>query len=348
VASYEGNNARVVFGAGSASLARDEMRRLGGRALLISSASSRPVAETIVAGSDDIVARIGDIRQHVPVADAERARERCRTAGAQVVLAVGGGSAIGLAKAIALTEPVTILAIPTTYSGSEMTSAWGITENGVKLTGRDLAVVPRAVIYDPELTLSLSPDLTAASGFNALAHCVEALWAPDRSPLSDAIAEAGITKLAAALPAAVRDGANAAARESALAGAWFAGIALAAAGAGVHHKICHVLGGRFDLPHAPMHAAVLPWSTAAAVRHIPSAAARIAGALGAEDAVDGLRRLGAELGVARTLADLGLTEAQALAVADEIEVPPLSPAGEVSRDQLRELLLGATLGDIDG
>ena len=166
------------------------------------------------------------------------------------MLAIGGGSTVGAAKAVAMTARLPIVAVPTTYAGSEITPIWGLTEEGHKKTGVDPVVLPRVVIYDPTLTATLPPDLAAASGFNALAHAVEAMWAPGRNPVSTAVAAEAVERLASGL----RTGDPA----ELLCGAWLGSSAFAVAGSGLHHKLCHVLGGTFGLPHARTHAVVLP------------------------------------------------------------------------------------------
>jgi uncharacterized protein YjbJ (UPF0337 family) len=190
------------------------------------------------------------VREHVPLPTAEAARAAAKEVDADALLAIGGGSTVGAAKAVALTAWLPVVAVPTTYSGSEVTAVWGLTENGRKTTGTDPAVLPRVVVYDPELTATLPADLAAASGFNAMAHAVEAMWAPRRNPVSTAVAGEAIARLAAAL----RTGDPA----ELLCGAWLGASSFAVAGSGLHHKLCHVLGGTFGLPHARTHAVVLP------------------------------------------------------------------------------------------
>jgi maleylacetate reductase len=215
----------------------------------------------------------------VPVETARAARAAAADAGADAVLCIGGGSTVGAAKAVALTARIPVLAVPTTYSGSEVTAVWGMTENGRKTTGTDPAVLPRVVVYDPELTAGLPRELAVASGLNAMAHGVEALWAPRRNPVSSVIAEEGVGALATGL----RDADPA----ELLRGAWLAAAAFAVAGSGLHHKLCHVLGGTFGLPHARTHAVVLPHVLAFNAPGAPEAAARVARALGVEDPVRG-------------------------------------------------------------
>lgn len=342
---HEAAASRVVFGAGRVAETPAELEKLGERALLIADGSAARLETGLWLGLSSVAAAtIDEVRQHVPVEDADGARALARKRGADSILALGGGSTVGLAKAVALTERLPILAVPTTYAGSEMTPVWGLTDAGVKTTGRDLGVAPATVIYDPELTYSLPASTTAASGLNAIAHCADALWASGRNPLTDTMAERGIASLTAGLPGAVADGTDAEARELCLVGAWLAGATFAAAGSSLHHKLCHVLGGRFDLPHAETHAIVLPWATALAVEHVPDAGAILGRALGVSDPVAGLRDLAARLGAPSRLAQLGLTRDQALDLADQIPLKALATPFPVSRDALRTLLLEATVG----
>ena len=240
------------------------------------------------------------VREHVPLPTAEAARAAAKEVDADALLAIGGGSTVGAAKAVALTAWLPVVAVPTIYSGSEVTPVWGLTENGRKTTGTDPAVLPRVVVYDPELTATLPADLAAASGFNAMAHAVEAMWAPRRNPVSTAVAGEAIARLAAGL----RTGDPA----ELLCGAWLGASSFAVAGSGLHHKLCHVLGGTFGLPHARTHAVVLPHVLAFNAPGAPEAVARVARALGTDDAVSGLRALADEHGIPHGLRALGMPE----------------------------------------
>jgi maleylacetate reductase len=219
---------------------------------------------------------------------------------------VGGGSTTGLGKAIALSSPMPILAVPTTYAGSEMTPIYGITEGGAKKTGRSLAVLPKAVIYDPELTLTLPPALSAASGMNAIAHAVEALYSHEGNPIVSLMAEEGIRALSAALPSIMKNPADIASRGEALYGAWLCGIVLGSAGMALHHKLCHVLGGSFNLPHAETHSIVLPHAVRYNYDAAPEAMARIERALAAKPAPAAIYDLEKDLGLPLALSELGL------------------------------------------
>jgi len=338
---------RVVFAVGALARVAGEVRLLGAtRVLLIAGPSAAGPADTVAAGlGTALAARIDEVVMHVPQEAADAATATARAAAADVVVCVGGGSAIGLGKAVARVTGVPVVAVPTTYAGSEMTSIWGRTTDGRKITGRDPRVLPRVVVYDPELTLSLPAAVSAASGMNALAHCVEGLYAPGGSAATALIAEEGIRALATALPRVVADPADLGARTDALYGAWLAGWTLGTTGMGVHHKICHVLGGSYGLPHAAVHSAVLPYATAFNAGHARDALARAARALRARDAATGLWELARAIGAPTALADLGFEPGQAGPAADlvcagePVNPRPVDPAG------VRELLLAACAGD---
>jgi maleylacetate reductase len=308
--THEALPGRVVFGAGAVGRVADEVTALGlERALVVAGGSAKVVGERV---ADDLGPRFAghltDVRQHVPEELAAAAHRAARQAGADGVVAVGGGSAIGLAKAVAVGDdaegPVVIVAVPTTYSGSEVTPIYGITGEH-KQTGRDPRALPRVVVYDPELTVGLPPAVTAASAFNALAHCVEALYAPGTNPVVQLQAAAGVEALAGALPAAVDDPGDLDARGRLLYGAYLAGAAFAVAGTALHHKLCHVLGGTFGLVHADVNAVVLPHALAYNAEAAPEAAATVAVALGRAGMGD-LWRLGRRVGVPASLAALGM------------------------------------------
>jgi alcohol dehydrogenase class IV len=262
-------------------------------------------------------------------------------------VSIGGGSAIGLAKAVALRTGLPLLAVPTTYAGSEATPIWGITEGGRKITGRDRAVVPRTVLYDAELTVSLPADVSAASGMNALAHAVEASYAPDASPVTLLLAERAVRALADALPRVVAAPRDLVARGDALYGAWLAGSVLGAATMGLHHTTCHVLGGAYDLPHAGTHSAVLPYVVAYNAPAAPAAMARLAAGLGAADPAVGLWDLAAALGAPTSLATIGFDDANLDEASHLIaEAHPTNPRA-TDEPAVRAVLQAAYLGARD-
>jgi maleylacetate reductase len=242
----------------------------------------------------------------VPVETARAGREAARRLAADCAVAIGGGSTIGLGKAIALDTGLPLIAIPTTYSGSEMTPIYGLTDNGVKRTGRDRKVLPRVVLYDAALTVGLPAKVSGPSGMNALAHCVEALYAQDANPITSLMAAEGIRALGRALPLVVKEPLNLEARSDALYGAWLAGTALGNVAMGLHHKLCHTLGGSFNLPHAEVHTVILPHATAYNRAAASQAMDTIAAALGAADAAQGLYDLAKRIGAPTSLKEIGM------------------------------------------
>lgn len=346
---HTGFAGRVVFGAGRLAELPQEVARLGARrALVLCTSEQRDVAQAVAAALGDRAAGIHDrARMHVPIETAQAAREEARRLDADCCVAVGGGSTIGLGKAIALTSDVPIVAVPTTFAGSEMTTIWGITEAGVKKTGRDARVLPRTVVYDPDLLATLPARIAGPSGMNAIAHCVEALYAVDGNPVVSMIAEEGIRALASSLPrlmagdAKARAGALAEALSDALYGAWLAGSALNGASMAIHHKLCHTLGGTFDLPHAETHTVVLPHAVAYVEPAAPAAMSRVRRALGAFDtgsAAGGLAALARAIGAPTSLAALGMPADGIDRAADLAVQNPYWNPRPIERDAIRALI----------
>jgi maleylacetate reductase len=347
VFSYETHDVRVVFGPGALGALPDVLRRLGARHVLVVTTPGRAAERsTVTQALGDACAGVFDRAvAHVPMAVVQTALEVSSRCDADAVLAVGGGSAIGLAKAMALESAQPVIAVPTTYSGSEMTAIWGITDGGAKRTGRDRRAAPRAVLYEPALTVSLSPEVSAASGMNAIAHCVEALYAVDGNPVASLLAEAGLRTLARSLPDIVRHPTNLAARGDALFGSHLAGRALDMTSMGLHHRLCHVLGGSFGLPHALTHAIVLPYVVAYNAPAATAALRVVADALGSPDAWTGLSALNRALGVTRTLADLGLRESDLDRAAELTTQGAYPNPRSVTRAGVRALLAAAYAGE---
>ena len=345
--SHETLGQRVRFAAGQAPVAvAEEVELLGAsRVMLVASDAESALADPVAAALPTVV-RHTEVVMHVPTATADRARAVAAEHDVDVLVCVGGGSTTGLAKAVALTTGLPVVAVPTTYAGSEATNVWGLTEGARKTTGTDARVLPRAVVYDASLTVSLPVAMSVASGLNALAHCVDSMWAPRADPINQVLAGEGIAALAAGLPAVVADPADLDGRERLLYAAYLSAVAFASAGSGLHHKICNVLGGMFDLPHAPTHAVVLPHVLALNAPEAPAAAERIAAGLGSQDALTGLEALRTRVSAPRALRDLGLHEDDIPAAVEEIL--PAVPAGNpatVTTDNLTRLLHAAWQGD---
>ena len=344
--TYQAHPSRVLFGAGALRQLPAELERLGAKRALVLCTPEQ-------AGSGEAVARLlghhaagvfAEARMHVPIETARAARAVAAERGADCMVAIGGGSTTGLAKAVALESAVPIVAVPTTYAGSEMTPIYGITEAGLKKTGRDARVLPRTVIYDPELTLTLPLALTVTSALNAIAHAAEGLYAPDGNPVIALMAEEGIRASAAALGPLQRDPQSLAARADALYGAWLCGIVLGATTMGLHHKLCHTLGGSANLPHAETHTVVLPHALAYNAGAAPEALARVARALQAADptlaadAPTALQQLAARHGAPTALAALGLAASRLDTLAELAAQTPYPNPRALDRQALRALL----------
>jgi maleylacetate reductase len=331
---------RVVFGIGALDLLPREIELLSAhRALVLSTPEQKAQAE-------DVARRLGTrcagvfarAVMHVPIEIAREARAEAKRLGADCAVAIGGGSTTGLGKAIALESALPILAIPTTYAGSEMTPIYGLTEAGLKKTGRDRTVLPKTVIYDPTLTVSLPVSLSVTSGFNAIAHAAEGLYAEDANPIMSLMAEDGIRALAQGLPAIVKQPQDLNARGECLYGAWLCGAVLGAVGMALHHKLCHVLGGTWNLPHAEIHTVVLPHALAYNAAAAPGAMQRVERALAAPQAAQGIYDLMQALGAPLALKDIGMKETELDRAAELATTAPYFNPRPIDRAAIRALL----------
>ncbi|PSH62116.1 maleylacetate reductase [Phyllobacterium sophorae] len=345
--TYEALPIRVRFGRGTIAEAGDELSRLGtSRALVLTTPQQLEQGEMVgVLLGQAFVGLFAGAVMHTPVATTEQALIALREAKADCVVAIGGGSTTGLAKALARRTGVAQLVIPTTYAGSEMTPILGETEGARKTTIRSLDVLPETVIYDVDLTLGLPPALSATSGINAIAHAVEALYAEDRNPVISLMAEDGIRMLSAALPVLVSEPSDMEARTKALYGAWLCGCCLGAVGMSLHHKLCHTLGGSFNLPHAETHTVVLPHAVAYNATAAPEAMAAITRAMGTSDAGHGLFDLIKTLDAPQALSQLGMPQDGIKTVAElALENSYWNPR-PITRDDILSLLQRAWRGE---
>ncbi|MBV8849806.1 MAG: maleylacetate reductase [Methylobacteriaceae bacterium] len=336
----------VIFGSGSNQRLVEELARLGaGRALVLTTDRGAAQLRKAVGAPSAIADIFTGARMHTPYEVTERAMVRVSEMNADCLISFGGGSSIGLAKALALRTGLPHVAMPTTYSGSEMTSIVGETEGGRKRTTRHDRILPRTVIYDVNDTTDLPLRTTLTSAVNAIAHGVETLYAENGNPFLSMVAEAGIADLVAALEALPRDLGNREARHRALYGAWLCGMGLNNAGMALHHKLCHVIGGAFDLPHAETHTIVLPHAISYNAEAAPSAFARMQRAFAAARPQDRLRELAAIDGVPRALRELGMPEDGIVTVVERtLEAPYWNPR-PLERDALLALVTNAWRGD---
>ena len=351
---YNARPGRVIFGAGALQHLEREMDLLGTRRAIVlctpeQRAQAQAVADRLGTRSAGIFDRAA---MHVPVEVAQAAIGHAKELGADCAIAIGGGSTIGLGKAIALAAPpeypMPILAVPTTYAGSEVTPVFGITENGLKRTGTDLRVLPKTVIYDPQLTLSLPVSTSITSGFNAMAHAAEGLYAKERNPIMSLMAAEGIRALATALPLIAEDPADLHARGKAQYGAWLCGTVLGSVGMALHHKLCHVLGGSFNLPHADTHTVVLAHVLAYNAASAPEAMTLIADVLGATSAPQGFHALALAVGAPTSLRELGLRQEDLDRATEIVCANPYWNPRPLQRDAIRALLQDAFDGASPG
>ncbi|SCA56028.1 Maleylacetate reductase [Candidatus Terasakiella magnetica] len=340
---YNALPGKVVFGCGKLASVKEEVAAMNsGKALVLCTPEQRELAEQVSDLLGELSAGVYDKAvMHVPIETAHAGGDEASRVKAGCTVAVGGGSTIGLAKAIALHQGLPILAIPTTYAGSEMTPVWGITKDGIKTTGRDQNVLPETVIYDPELVTSLPGFITGPSGLNAIAHCVEALYAENANPIISMLAEEGIRAIARSLETAVNEPENLDARSDTLYGAWLAGASLGAVGMSLHHKLCHTLGGSFNLPHAEVHSIVIAYATAYNTPNAQDAIQRVARAMGCdkpEDAPKALHQLVKAVCNKTSLKELGMTEEDLDKAADIAASNPYYNPRPVTREGMRALL----------
>jgi maleylacetate reductase len=338
---YTSLPARVLFGFGTIAKVGDEMISLGCKRAFVLSDPHH--ATGAAARLMQVLGELGvelstDAVMHTPADVTARVMEKLAASNADCLVALGGGSTIGLAKALALRTDLPQIVLPTTYAGSEATPILGETRDGQKSTIRSLKVLPEVIVYDVELTYGLPPAISLVSGINAIAHAVEALYAKDGNPVTASLAEQGIAALGRALPAITSDPADRNARADALFGAWVCGACLGTVGMSLHHKLCHVLGGSFGLPHAETHTVILPHAVAYNAPAAPTAIGRVARALGADSAAQALFDLAAMNGAPTSLREIGMRESDLDEAAAVAVASPYWNPRPVERDAIRAML----------
>lgn len=344
--NYQGLPARVVFGRGTITKLTDEADRLGLTRLLV---LSTPEQMALARHAQDVLgSRVAGIfpgaAMHTPVEVTERALEDVEALGVDGVVAIGGGSTIGLGKAIALRTDLPQIAVPTTYAGSEMTPILGETEGGRKATQRSLKIQPEVVVYDVDLTLTLPSVMSALSGLNAVAHAAEALYAPDGNPVVSLMAAEGVRVIYEALPEVLSNPADPNVRSELLYGAWLCACCLGSTSMGIHHKICHTLGGLYDLPHAQTHAILLPYALTYNAPAIPDALRQLARAMRTDSAVGALMDLEGRCGIPLALRDIGMPKEGIERAVEETLANPYDNPRPIESAPLREILSRAWAG----
>ena len=343
---YASAPSRVVFGSGVLDRIADEVTALGSsRALVLSTPQQADAARNLAERLGVLgVGLFTEAAMHTPVTITERAMRAVRALGADCTVALGGGSTTGLGKAIALRTDLPQIVIPTTYAGSEATPILGETRDGLKTTQSSPKILPEVILYDVDLTLTLPVGLSVTSGMNAIAHAVEGLYTQNANPIISLMAEEGIRALGSALPKIAQTPGDREARSDALYGAWLCGVVLGSVGMALHHKLCHTLGGAFDLPHAETHTVVLPHAAAYNASAAPEAMSRVARALGVDDAPQGLYDLAKRLGAPVALKNIGMPQDGLDKAADLATANPYWNPRPIDRAAVRALLDDAFFG----
>lgn len=341
---------RVLFGVGVRNTVADEVRRLGcSRALILSTPPQSSSALDLAAALNDMSAGVfSRAAMHTPVEVTEDALRHVQEINAECLIAIGGGSTTGLGKAIAHRTGLPQIVIPTTYAGSEATPILGQTEDGVKTTLTDRKVLPEVILYDPELVATLPVGMTVTSALNAMAHAAEALYARDKSEDSNQLAIDGLTSFVKSLPKVLQDPEDLAAREETQRGAWACGAVLGRVGMALHHKLCHTLGGSFDLPHAETHAIILPHAIHYNAQAVLGLLAPVTDLLGGSSPGMALWQFAKSMGAPLALRDLGLQVQDLDRVAEIATRNPYWNPREVTADGIRALLEKAWTGEAPG
>lgn len=345
--TYIAHPARITFGQGSLSRAAEEAAALGMTSIVVITTPEQ------AGDGARLLDRLGPLgllhlpvaRMHTPVEVTTEAMRRCRAAGVNGIVSLGGGSTIGLGKALSFRLGLPHLAIPSTYAGSEVTPVLGETENGTKTTLSDPVLRPDAVLYDPTLTATLPFAMKVTSGFNAIAHAVEATYSPDRNPVIDLMAAEGIRAITSGLSDLwTRPDGEGDAQDRLLYGAWLCGTCLGAVGMSLHHKLCHAIGGRFALNHAAMHTAILPHAAGFCLAAAPGAQALLCRALDTDWPAQRLFALARDFGAEMSLARLGMPEDSAEEIANCVLSAPYHAPRAITREALIPLLESAMAG----
>ncbi|KAI0477491.1 putative maleylacetate reductase [Xylariaceae sp. FL0804] len=346
---YNSSPARVVFGSGTIKKIPDELSRAKvSKPFLLSTPQQVDHINLLKGILGDVVAGVfTEATMHTPVEVTEKALAQLKSAGADCIVSIGGGSTVGLGKALSIRTGLYHLTVPTTYAGSEVTPILGETDGGKKTTRSDPKILPSTVVYDADLTMSLPVTLSATSGVNAIAHAVEALYSRTTNPIINLLAQEGVKALADSLPTLISEPSSKQARSSALYGAWLCGTCLGSVGMSIHHKLCHTLGGSFNLPHADTHTIVLPHALSYNAPKIPEAMEKLAAALPESqgDATTGLNVLLQKLKVERGLKALGMKEDDIDKAADIAVSNPYWNPRPIERGPIRELIRRAWAGE---
>lgn len=343
---YNATPSSIIFGAGTLSRVAEAVEAHGARrAVVVSTPGRQGLAQRVVSLlGDRCCGIIPEAVSQVPIELARRGRKLAAEMEADCIVSVGGGASVGLGKGIGLEYAKPIVAIPTTYSGSEMTGFCGITIDGVKRMHKSLDMLASTVIYDPELSVGLPLDVSMASAMNALAHCVDSVYVSTISPIILSAAHEGAAVLMHAMPRVAANPSDIAARTDLLYGAYLAGAALTG-GFAYQHGVAHTLGGSFGIAHGLSHALVLPHVASYNMRHAPGQLGRLARSMGVPAIGPAIFDILKTVGLPTSLAEVGFRESDIeRAAAITVETDNGLNPGPVSIDDVRALLKDALEG----
>ena len=342
---YRGSNSQIIFGSGAIEQTSQWIEHLScNQAVVLSTKGREKQAQDLSDTIGKLSAGILPMAvMHTPVEVTKQALEKVLEKKADCLVAIGGGSATGLSKALAYRTKLPQIVIPTTYAGSEVTPNLGQTENKLKIALRCEQIIPNVVIYDPKLTLKLPINTSITSGFNAMAHAIEGLYAKDANPISSMLANEGLRALISALPNLKQNPTDVNARSEALYGAWSCGTVLGTVGMALHHKLCHVLGGSFDTPHAETHTILLPYTISYNAKTASNSLEKL------QDLLDnspgtGLYEFAKKLNAPLALKEIGLSEQDLDSAAEIATENPYWNPRPITRDAIRQLLQDAWEG----
>ena len=344
--NYSTHKYSIIFGWNTIDRLQVEAERLGmKRVVVLTTPEQQAMGESVgKALGKFFVGVFPGAQPHTPFEATNAAAKFLEKGAIDGIVSVGGGSTIGLGKALVRRTDLPHITVPTTYAGSEVTPILGETREGNKETQSDPRLLPKLVIYDVNLSASLPVNIAILSGFNAIAHAVEAVYAQNRNPITSMMASEGIRAIATAMPAIAADQGDQVAREAILYGAWLCGTCLGTVGMSLHHKICHVLGGLYDMPHAQLHTAMLPHALAYNLPEIGEEKSYLVSALGTEDIATKLFELALELGAEMRLSEMGLPEDGLEAVIERTLASPYWNPRKLESNALHDMLRHAFEG----
>ncbi|WP_299323423.1 maleylacetate reductase [Parasphingopyxis sp.] len=344
--SYKAVAANVRFACGASAHLPEFIREAGGDKAFVIATGAAFVrhASVIEPVSDSSLTQFDEVQAHCPLPVVDASIDAYEESGADTIVAIGGGSTLGLGKILKAEHGAKFIAVPTTYTGSEMTPIYGRKIEGQKRTKVDAAALPDMVVYDPELTLGLPAHQTASTGMNSLAHAVEALYPEHPNPIAWNLAGEAIGLHARALPLCVADGRNIDARIDALRAGFLGGVLVSMVGVALHHALGHVLGGLFDLDHGDYNSAVLPHVVAFNATAVPRVEEVISDRFEVADPGEAIFDFAKKIHAPTSLKELGMPETGIAEVTQAIVAKNPRNPRPITHPSMKRLLSAAYEG----